>query len=155
MSVKYCLYCQDWKRGACLSCPDRHEDEREWRIGMTNGEKFKTAEERAKAFTKWCEEKQKTAIGKVAKHECSDCPLDERTPCCFFFWLDLEAEEEKPLPCPFCGREVSVHTDAPEEWVSCECGYSSKMMNHGCSIAAHNRVARAMLAAKEDGSGNY
>lgn len=29
MSSRCCQHCQEWKRGACLSCPDRHEDERE------------------------------------------------------------------------------------------------------------------------------
>lgn len=81
---------------------------------MTNGEKYVTPEQRAKAFKKWCEEKQKTAIGKVAKHECSDCPLDMHTPCCFFFWLDLEAEEDKILPCPFCGSKCEVSEDGME-----------------------------------------
>lgn len=29
MGCKYCQYCQEWKRGGCFHCPDRHEDERE------------------------------------------------------------------------------------------------------------------------------
>lgn len=61
---------------------------------------------------------------------------------------DKFKEEEKPLPCPFCGRDVEVHLDAPEEWVSCQCGYSSKMGN--CAIANHNRVARAVIEAKKE-----
>lgn len=55
---------------------------------------------------------------------------------------------EKPLPCPFCGGEVNVHLDAPEEWIDCRCGYSSKMGN--CAIASHNRVAKAVMGAKKD-----
>lgn len=126
---------------------------------MKNSEKFKTAEERAKAFTKWCAEKQKTAIGKVAKHECSDCPLDEHTPCCFFFWLDLEAEEEKPLPCPFCGSNTVVKSNVTvrhvdNHLVECtNCQYrSEEKFDRDCAIAAHNRVARAVMEAGKDGS---
>ena len=119
---------------------------------MTNAEKYRTAEARSKAFTKWCSEKQKTAIGKVAKHECSDCPLDEHTPCCFFYWLDFEAEEEKPLPCPFCGCKSLVGTDH-RGFFLCECSecdYHSQCYTHPYeAIAAHNRVARAVMEAEK------
>lgn len=113
---------------------------------MTNAEKFTTADARARAFTRWCDEKQKTAIGKASKHECSDCPLDEHTPCCFFFWLDLEAEEEKPLPCPICGSPCCVHDNAVE-CTTGECAYIcwQKGFTREMNIAAHNRVARAVM----------
>lgn len=116
---------------------------------MTNAEKYRTAEARSKAFTKWCAEKQKTAIGKVAKHECSDCPLDEHTPCCFFYWLDLEAEDEKPLPCPFCGSPCVVVYNAVECANKDGCAYRCWQKGFGAdgNVAAHNRFARTAMEA--------
>lgn len=62
---------------------------------MTNGEKFKTIEERVKQFKKFC------------NHACWECQLKEArdTIRCPFNWLNLEYEEELQ-PCPLCG-----HTD--------------------------------------------
>lgn len=70
---------------------------------MTNGEKYKTPQERYKAFRKFCD-----------KHICDDNLCDDECPChksnfgCHFPWLALESEVEKPLPCPFCGGEAEV-----------------------------------------------
>lgn len=109
---------------------------------MKNIYKYKTVEERASAFQEWC---CKTKYD----HECEDSiSCDE----CHFEWLELEAEEEKPLPCPFCGGKSSVivYHEAQKEWVSCICGYSSKIMDEGCSISAHNRVARAVIGSEKE-----
>lgn len=116
---------------------------------MTNAEKFKTADERARALTKWCAGKQKTAIGKVAKHECSDCPLDEHAPCCFFFWLDLEAEDEKQLPCPFCGSTDVVIQDVGGFELACQgCGFHTpSYMVLEKLTSEYQRVARAVMEA--------
>jgi Lar family restriction alleviation protein len=66
---------------------------------MTNGEKFKTAKERAHKFSLFCESQQ---------HGCNDCEL---TSCsgdeCRYAWLDLEYKEELKL-CPFCGGEARI-----------------------------------------------
>ena len=59
---------------------------------MTNAEKYKTVDERTKAFRKFCR-----------KHECDfwdvtkgDCPLEHSFICnCKFHWLTLEAEDEE------------------------------------------------------------
>lgn len=56
---------------------------------MTNAEKYKTAEERHKAYY--------TYVGNCYKKHIR---AEEG-----FFWLELEAEEEL-LPCPFCGGEA-------------------------------------------------
>lgn len=74
---------------------------------------------------------------------------------CFSNWLDLEADEAKPLPCPVCGSDMSVSrtfmhcTRTNAEW----CGYSITWGGeHGDkdkAIAAHNRVCKAVAAYKE------
>jgi Lar family restriction alleviation protein len=85
---------------------------------MTNGEKFKTAEERAKAFDNYCISQ---------KSGCNKCPLNKYAgDACRFKWLELEAKEEL-LPCPFCGG-TPVMADNIETmrslsyFVWCACG---------------------------------
>lgn len=69
---------------------------------MTNEEKYKTPEKRQDAFNRYCTTRM-----------CSDCQVhkihnpDVRVGC-MFRWLALEAEEEKPLACPFCGGDAEV-----------------------------------------------
>lgn len=64
---------------------------------MTNEEKYKTPEERDEAFHRFCK----------SVNYCRICPFG-KVPIlrCTFAWLALEAEEEKPLACPFCGGEA-------------------------------------------------
>ena len=119
---------------------------------MTNAEKFKTAEERARAFGKWHEE----YCGMRGV-----CAKDDVCAHTVFHWLDLEAEEEIE-DCPYCGRRcVAVdgskirpdrHGVRPYSYVKCEsCGYESIATNDydksGIKdiIDAHNRVARAVM----------
>ena len=122
---------------------------------MLNQDKYKTAEERNHAFSDWC-----------FNRDCKSCNLkahniDGDSECrfywdseCRFYWLALEAEEEKPEPCPFCGnRYLAITKDGNNLWsVSCTaCLYESRHhADRDTSIAAHNRVARAVMAAKED-----
>lgn len=112
---------------------------------MTNYEKYPTAEERAKGFETFC-----------AEHICETCPLNGIKPDCGdsrgqFAWLDLEAEEEKPLPCPLCGGRMGVH--GPHlKCVRCRLsifyGTTTKEV-----VSAFNRIARAMMDAgrKDEG----
>lgn len=119
---------------------------------MRNFEKYKTAEERDAAFGRFCIDK-----------ECKNCELvnSKGSINCSFAWLDLEAEEEKPLPCPFCGSECELH----EIWdkgecksagydVRCTmCEYRSPMAckyDGSDAIAAHNRVAKAVMDAEKE-----
>ena len=118
---------------------------------MKNFEKYKTADERANALRVFCN----------SNKTCKRCTLNDATDDvrnCAFHWLELEAKEEKPLPCPFCGGETHTNSghvlvDVVHYWVDCmspECMYrSAHCTDRAESIAAHNRVARAVRAAKE------
>lgn len=65
---------------------------------MTNAEKFKTAEERSKAFGNYCNSQSRG---------CNKCPLNKFAGDCLcrFAWLDLEYNVVLK-PCPFCGGEA-------------------------------------------------
>ena len=107
---------------------------------MTNAEKYKTPEERANAFLKFCTPKT-----------CAECKVDKHriscTTACQFIWLDLEAEDEKPLPCPFCHKEtMPIHINSDNCFaVKCYmgCGYTSAhtCTEHG-AIHNHNELCR-------------
>lgn len=87
---------------------------------MTNGEKFKTAEERSAAWNEYCR-----IHYDVSGNRCSECPLWKLGEC-RFTWLDLEYKE-KLKPCPFCGS-TPVLADNVETmrslsyYVRCACG---------------------------------
>ena len=102
---------------------------------MTNEQKYKTAEERIKAFLS---QREVSSIATVIANE-------------FAHWLALEVEEE-PEPCPFCGGTTEVITDELGYYgVSCiHCDYTSeRYRQYIYAIAAHNRVARAVEAVKK------
>ena len=119
---------------------------------MLNQDKYKTAKERNDAFSEWC-----------FNRDCKTCKLKEHNGFdggdgCRFYWLALEADEEKPEPCPFCGGETHINlghlkAGVVHYWVDCispECMYrSAHYTDKDTAIAAHNRVARAVMAAKE------
>lgn len=105
---------------------------------MKNFEKYKTIEERLKAFGKW-HEKSCGMSGVCAKDDvCAHAVLS---------WLDLEAEE-KILPCPFCRKEVRefYNYDHTMKKLLCDCGYESPWIGKDEDHNSHNRVARAALA---------
>ena len=101
---------------------------------MTNEQKFTNAEERNAAYRAYITDFTKPIIGQ-------------------FEWLALEADEEKPEPCFFCGNKyLAITKDGNNRWsVSCTaCLYESRHhADRDTAIAAHNRVARAVMAAKE------
>lgn len=116
---------------------------------MTNEEKYKTVEERVKAYTAFCR----------LHRTCRSCQFGkDNEPSCNFLWLALEAEEEKPMDCPFCGGaceidNVCTNEDQSSKYVSCtncNCLYQSPIgEDRSAAIAAHNRVCRAVKAYKE------
>ena len=70
---------------------------------MTNEQKYKTTDERIRAFWRFCKEH-----GQKGKHGCLGCPakgLPTYREKCALTWLAFEVEEEKPLACPFCGGD--------------------------------------------------
>lgn len=118
---------------------------------MKNLEKYKTSEERGEAFEEWCE----------SNHEhggAGSClRLDSNCHACHFEWLDLEAEEEeKPLPCPYCGMELMtvVQDDVVGGYYvgcgSCQYRSPSYPTKHAV-IVEHNRVARGAMNVNEEG----
>ena len=114
---------------------------------MTNEQKYKTAKERNDAFSEWC-----------FSRDCKTCELKSHNNFdggaeCRFYWLDLEADEEKPEPCFFCGNKyLAITKDGNNLWsVSCTaCLYESRHhADRDTAIAAHNRVCRAVEAVKK------
>lgn len=107
---------------------------------MKNFEKFKTAEERVEAYV------SSTILQSGSRNLLTD----------FANWLDSEAYEEKPLPCPGCGNtDMHVHDEIqdPKVYIVCpNCGYSSPgEMKLESSVRRHNEIARAVMAAKKKG----
>lgn len=91
---------------------------------MINEQKFKTAEERVKAFLA---KREMSSIATLIANE-------------FAHWLSFEAEEEKPMPCPFCGGTV-VKESGKLKCTSPLCGYSLMLESDpDNTVAAHNRV---------------
>lgn len=73
----------------------------------------------------------------------------------FVKWREMEAEEEKTLPCPFCGsntvitfRDTVRHVN--KYCVECTvCNYRSEdKYQKDSAIAAHNAICRAVMAQK-------
>ena len=114
---------------------------------MTNEQKYKTADERNNAFSEWC-----------FNRDCKSCELKSHNgfdggAWCRFYWLALEAEEEKLEPCFFCGNKyLAITKDGNNLWsVSCTaCLYESRHhADRDTAVSAHNRVARAVEAIKK------
>ena len=118
---------------------------------LTNEQKYKTAEERVKAFGEFCErnvcDKSCAALG-------TRNPNEVMTSDCMAYWLALESEEEKPEPCPFCGGKMQLMLEQNNDThcLVCNggCGYTTgAYASEVEAISWHNRVARAVRAARE------
>ena len=108
---------------------------------MTNGEKYKSIDDRVYAFRRYC-----------AETTCPNCCIKPYVGArrvgyvdrCILKWLALEAEE-KPLPCPFCGAEAeidsAIHHGSYYYFVECKnCHMSSiSCLMKNEAIAAWNR----------------
>lgn len=109
---------------------------------MKNFEKYKTIEECYAAHSNWCNANTDNSV-------CRNPHEDVRGNClkCAFKWMFLEAEEEKPMPCPFCGGNV-VKESGKLKCNAPLCGYSLMLdRDPDNTVAAHNRVCRAVKEA--------
>lgn len=120
---------------------------------MTNAEKYKAANERAMAFENFCHKNS-------GPNGCRECPLESLMPNCGdsraqFAWLDLEADDDKLLPCPFCGsKDVSLHRSINNFWfVECNVctAKSAQNVTKETAIATYNGVAKAVMEANNKG----
>lgn len=88
-------------------------------MAKTNGEKFKTPEERANAFINFCG-------SKITR--CNECELNRyKSVECKFAWLNLEYKEVELKPCPFCGSTPIMANNMESMrslsyYVKCVCG---------------------------------
>lgn len=120
---------------------------------MKNFEKYKMVDERLAEFEKYCSSHKK----------CKGCRLinfeSVTVASCAFAWLDLDAEEEKPIDCPFCGSPIRPNCghlmmDSIRYWVDCtnpSCMYrSGHYFSAAEAVSAHNRICRAVKAHGEE-----
>lgn len=112
---------------------------------MKNFEKYKTADERAYAFMNFCN----------GNSPCGKCKLNNvaaTRPGCAYVWLDLDAEEEKPMECPYCGSRMrGTGVTAKGIRLVCACGYSTGgYCTVDGAIASHNRICRAIKSAYKE-----
>jgi len=111
---------------------------------MRNEEKYNTPKERICAFNKFCNQ----------YNTCKDCHLfmiirPVGRDVCAFKWLELEAKNESPEPCPFCGKETKVIHISYDNCFAVKCykgcGYISA---HTCSengaVANHNKLCHKL-----------
>lgn len=114
---------------------------------MKNFEKYKTAEDRDHTFDQFCERQE----------SCAHCALNSSKTAsltsCAFAWLDLEAEEEKPMACPYCGGDAIVVNNEENGFWHVSCGIcfsaSKEYADKSAAIERYNSICRAVKAAKE------
>ena len=100
---------------------------------MTNEQKYKTAEERAKAFKKFCDNTQ-----------CSQCPYkgESRLVCPMYWLADEYKEPEQDLPFKVDVLDV-VATDGKQTIAGCCDKYNAKSLCNRLNAAAlawHKRM---------------
>lgn len=113
---------------------------------MTNAEKYKTADERARMFERWCDSNH-------IHGGMGSCSRDSACHECHFVWLNLKAEEEMLLPCPYCGGVCEVIHQSEGYYsggyyVMCRsqnCYASKTFESRDEAVSAHNRAAYAVM----------
>ena len=111
---------------------------------MTNGEKFKTAEERIAGWREYCKKHYSE------DKNCSECPLWKLGALeCRFPWLELEYKEDLRLePCPFCGRTPVMENNVDSMrslsyYVKCACGARfASALSESVAVEQWNRRAK-------------
>lgn len=104
---------------------------------MTNGEKYKSIDDRVYAFRRYC-----------AETTCPNCCIKPYVGArrvgyvdrCILKWLTLEVEEKDPLPCPHCGgnaklfktQQGGANDPDPDSSIFTEHGAFVKCLGCGC-----------------------
>lgn len=105
---------------------------------MTNGEKYTTAKERILAHKAWCDDEEDCRRLNVP---CAQCALE-------WLYLEFDGDKTNPLPCPFCGGQITfimLDEDGAGRMECLSCDYRSrKSINQELAILEHNRVARTV-----------
>ena len=115
---------------------------------MLNQDKYKTPDERNYAFNEWCFNRDCESCGLKSHH--FDCGAG-----CQFYWLAIEAEDEKPEPCYECGGKMVGEKGMWEGHYVCylrcaNCGHSTgSHKDFQSATIMHNRVCRAVEAVKK------
>ena len=92
---------------------------------MTNGEKFRSPEERAREYKKYC----------ASQGGCNKCPLKRFSSLrCLYEWLELEYKEEVK-PCPYCG-----YTEIDVVLSHCHGGYDACCKDCGATVVAQSKT---------------
>jgi len=110
---------------------------------MTNGEKYKTSNERAEALLAWCKVRDKRKCQKMRDGYCFNCAMK---------WIDLESEEEKYETIDDViadmGKAVEMMRKKESEGATLLdlSVILDKFLNR--IIAAHNRVAKKCREVK-------
>ena len=123
----------------------------------TNEEKFRTPEERVKAFREFLHKRCGRGICErcEVRASCEGLGYDGK----FAGWLTLEAEAEKPDPCYECGGKMvgdkGVWKGHYIYYLRCtNCGHSTgSHIDFQAATITHNRIARAVRADKESEAG--
>lgn len=114
---------------------------------ITNEMKYKTADDRVRAFIAYCKNKKECDHDSVRR----DCPKLK----CMMEWLALEAEEEeKPEPCFYCSNKTHIdHSKHDDYSVLCDhCGYRSEVCKtKKDAISKHNRTCKAVATYVANG----
>lgn len=115
---------------------------------ITNAQKYKTIDERVRAFWDFCDR----------KHDCKKCELNNGCRSeveCILRWLELKASIE-PMNCPYCKspctvENVCTNEDQTSKYVCCtneDCMYqSANAKSENEAVIAHNRICEAVLIA--------
>ena len=113
---------------------------------MLNQDKYRTAEERVRAFNAWC-----------LRTTCDKCDKPKNMSC-GIYWLALEADAEKPEPCPSCHSDNILYClKSAAGSYYCECGgcglRSSMCDTPEAAKDSYNKLARVVRTAKESEKG--
>lgn len=116
---------------------------------MTNEGKYKTSRERANAFSAFCKRYKfcKSCPARVHDEHYNSDIITDMGMHCHFNWLALEyKDEEKPMPCPCCGKPAMVH-EMPWPWNTEQHIKTYKVVCAGCGLGTGEEATPAKAVA--------